>query len=617
MGVFGVAAWPYSLKLLWSPLVDALYWRRFGRRKSWVVPVQLAAALLLVCSGGWIEARCLAGEVVPLTALFFAFVLLAATQDIAVDGWALTLLRPPHVEYAATCQTLGMNVGYFTSFTLFLALENAAFCDARLRPLLGWPPDPSRGVVSLGGYVRFWGWAFAALTAAIAVLKREGPESEEGGGEARAVVTEAERVGRARRAGAGAGAARGGRRGEAPALRAAPAAAPPPWRATVASAYASLWGVVRLPAVGLLTSVLVTYRLGVLPAEGAAALKLLDKGAPKEALAALVLAQFPVELLSALLAGRWASRASPATPFLAGYAARLVAAALMTLLVAAFPPGAEAFVGGGGGAGGGGGGGRPAAAPWMAALAALGLVQSFASTLMFTALGSFFNRVSDPAMGGAYLTLLNTIANMGVVLPKTPAFALIDALTVVRCHQRGGGAEGLGGGGDKGGGGGEKGGGFGGVSGVSGVGFDGGGGGWARAWAALGTWAGGGAPDVLALAARPLVPGNPQCPQKPREHGGSADGCAAAGGACVTHADGFYLVSGAAVLGGLALLATVHARLFRALVALPAESWRVVGADDGAAAAAAENGTAAAAAATTPRTPRAKKAAAARARKVE
>ena len=47
------------------------------------------------------------------------------------------------------------------------------------------------------------------------------------------------------------------------------------------------------------------------------------------------------------------------------------------------------------------------------ALAVCGLLTSFTSTLMFTAMGSFFNRISDPGMGGAYLTLLNTIANMG------------------------------------------------------------------------------------------------------------------------------------------------------------------------------------------------------------
>ena len=49
-------------------------------------------------------------------------------------------------------------------------------------------------------------------------------------------------------------------------------------------------------------------------------------------------------------------------------------------------------------------------------LAICGLITSFTSTLMFTAMGSFFNRISDPGMGGAYLTLLNTIANMGKTL---------------------------------------------------------------------------------------------------------------------------------------------------------------------------------------------------------
>lgn len=37
-------------------------------------------------------------------------------------------------------------------------------------------------------------------------------------------------------------------------------------------------------------------------------------------------------------------------------------------------------------------------------------------------------------MGGAYLTLLNTIANMGVIMPKTPLFAAMDWLTFSQCH---------------------------------------------------------------------------------------------------------------------------------------------------------------------------------------
>jgi hypothetical protein len=63
---------------------------------------------------------------------------------------------------------------------------------------------------------------------------------------------------------------------------------------------------VQLPAIWGLSALLLSYRLGVLPAESAASLKLLDKGVAKEALAALVLVQFPVELVSAVVAGRWA-----------------------------------------------------------------------------------------------------------------------------------------------------------------------------------------------------------------------------------------------------------------------------------------------------------------------
>ena len=41
----------FSLKLLWAPIVDALYCRWIGRRKSWMVPCQyLIGGFLLVMS---------------------------------------------------------------------------------------------------------------------------------------------------------------------------------------------------------------------------------------------------------------------------------------------------------------------------------------------------------------------------------------------------------------------------------------------------------------------------------------------------------------------------------------------------------------------------------------
>jgi hypothetical protein len=42
-------------------------------------------------------------------------------------GWALTLLSQDCLSYASTCQTIGLNTGFFASFTVFLAFNSEAF----------------------------------------------------------------------------------------------------------------------------------------------------------------------------------------------------------------------------------------------------------------------------------------------------------------------------------------------------------------------------------------------------------------------------------------------------------------------------------------------------------
>ena len=64
------------------------------------VPMQLASAALMLLSAGWAEARLNAADIGAVTSLFFFLVLLAATQDIAVDGWALTLLSRHNIGCA-------------------------------------------------------------------------------------------------------------------------------------------------------------------------------------------------------------------------------------------------------------------------------------------------------------------------------------------------------------------------------------------------------------------------------------------------------------------------------------------------------------------------------------
>uniref|UniRef100_A0A672UG72 Solute carrier family 33 member 1 n=1 Tax=Strigops habroptila TaxID=2489341 RepID=A0A672UG72_STRHB len=150
---FSFVFWPFSLKLLWAPLVDAVYLRGFGRRKSWLVPTQYVLGVFMIYMSTQVDMLLGDGEgrapdVVALTVTFFLFEFLAATQDIAVDGWALTMLSRENVGYASTCNSVGQTAGYFLGNVLFLALESSSFCNKYLR----FQPQP-QGIVTLSGWI--------------------------------------------------------------------------------------------------------------------------------------------------------------------------------------------------------------------------------------------------------------------------------------------------------------------------------------------------------------------------------------------------------------------------------------------------------------------------------
>lgn len=133
LGIFSLCSYPYSLKLLWSPIVDTYYVKQIGKRKSWIIPMQFAVGILLVVFSFYTRELMEQHEhMTVLTVLFFVIVLLSATQDIAVDGWALTMLQAENRSYASTCQTIGMSCGFFASYTVFLALNSAEFCSRYL-----------------------------------------------------------------------------------------------------------------------------------------------------------------------------------------------------------------------------------------------------------------------------------------------------------------------------------------------------------------------------------------------------------------------------------------------------------------------------------------------------
>ncbi len=52
---------------------------------------------------------------------------------------------------------------------------------------------------------------------------------------------------------------------------------------------------------------------------------------------------------------------------------------------------------------------------------------------MFVSAMAFYAKVSDPRFGGTYMTLLNTLNNLGGTWPSTVILSFVDPLTWKRC----------------------------------------------------------------------------------------------------------------------------------------------------------------------------------------
>jgi PAT family beta-lactamase induction signal transducer AmpG len=121
VGLATALSLPWSLKILWAPLVDRYGGGRFGRRRSWILPLQLllaatcAAAALVPPHEG----------LVPILVLVLAMNLFAATLDIAVDGLAVDVLELGELGHGNVAQVVGYKAGMLTGGGLLVWASGA------------------------------------------------------------------------------------------------------------------------------------------------------------------------------------------------------------------------------------------------------------------------------------------------------------------------------------------------------------------------------------------------------------------------------------------------------------------------------------------------------------
>ncbi len=154
IALLGLLALPWSFKALWAPLVDTYWSPAIGRRRSWILPMQVA--LCVACVGAAMTP--VPGSLMAFLGLVLQMNLFAATMDIAVDGLAVDLLDPGELGHGNSAQVVGYKVGMLTGGGLLvwlsgsggwrvLLLSMAALVAAVLAVTLVWREPAERHMV--------------------------------------------------------------------------------------------------------------------------------------------------------------------------------------------------------------------------------------------------------------------------------------------------------------------------------------------------------------------------------------------------------------------------------------------------------------------------------------
>ncbi|KAH9850660.1 MFS general substrate transporter [Lenzites betulinus] len=356
IAVFSLAGYPYSLKLLWSPIVDSKFFPSIGRRKSWIIPMQLIiGTIMLVMSYNAEELMSNPGKhLYTLSAAFTSLVFFSATQDIAVDGWALTLLSEENLSFASTCQTIGLNTGYLMSYTVFLALNSEAFAKKWGVPQL-----------TLGAYLLFCAFMSYAVTVWLLFIKEDKESTTED--------------------------------------------------ISVKAVYMTMWQICKLRHVQILLAVHLLAKVGWQANDAVTQLKMVEKGLGREDLAVTVLIDFPFQIVGGWLAGKWSRGDKPLRAWIHAFWPRIALTILFTLMVYWFPQ-------------------PPISTGFFVLLVTATIAQSFAGTIQFGGISAFHTRISDPVVGGTYMTLLNTFTNLGGTWPRYFVLKGVDLFSVATCQ---------------------------------------------------------------------------------------------------------------------------------------------------------------------------------------
>lgn len=183
--------------------------------------------------------------------------------------------------------------------------------------------------------------------------------------------------------------------------------------------YKMLFKMIMLPLMPATIIVLLTSKIGFSAADAVSGLKLIERGVPKDKLAMLAVPVIPLQIVLPWIISRYTVGPRPMDVFLKAMPPRLLMGLVYMGMVWITPSFQDAN------------GDFPIY--YYIMIVAIYMVHQVFLYSMFVSIMAFFARISDPAVGGTYMTFLNTLTNLGGNWPATLALWWVDVLTYKKC----------------------------------------------------------------------------------------------------------------------------------------------------------------------------------------
>lgn len=120
IGLFSLVGLPYSLKFLWSPLLDRFSLPLLGRRRGWLITLQIGLLLAIACMG--LQQPKQALQLLVINALVISF--LSASQDVVVDAYRADVLKPLEMGIGTAVYVTGYRIALLLAGALALILAD-------------------------------------------------------------------------------------------------------------------------------------------------------------------------------------------------------------------------------------------------------------------------------------------------------------------------------------------------------------------------------------------------------------------------------------------------------------------------------------------------------------